>query len=460
MFTKLFIQLLNMSFTASIVILFVLVVRLLLKKSPKIFSYVLWSVVLFRLICPFSFNSILSLLPTKANPISQDILYSTVDIIDTGIPVINNIINAPLLQTTPNSSVNPLQIWISIGTIIWVIGVSVLLLYSIISLLKFKKHLNGATHYKDNIYYSDNINTAFVMGIISPKIYLPTNLSNSEEEYILLHEQTHIKHFDHIIKIISFLVLCIYWFNPLVWISFFLSGKDMEMACDETVIKKLGNDVKKDYSTSLLSLTTGKRLVGGTPIAFGEGNTKQRIKNILNYKKPTFWVITITTLIIICVIAGLIVNPRENNNINSSTKNLWNARTQYVGDNSAVGTILTELDFSDKINYGGFELSTKESPYGITIYYDINKTQNNNADVKDEFSFQKNSIIIFSLIENVEDIAFLTNDGNIAYMLSYTREWAENVMNNKDLFKKNKTLKSFNEFIEEIPIALDKQNKH
>lgn len=309
MLDKIFLQVLNMSFTAGIVILFVFVVRLLLKNAPKIFSYALWSVVLFRLICPYSFESIFSLLPTKVTPISQDIIYMTVPKIDTGISAINNAVNTSLPAATPYASVNPLQIWVFLGRTAWLLGIAILLLYSIVSLLRLHKQLRNAVHERDNIYFAEGLETAFVMSLFRPRIYLPTTLSADEKRYILLHEQTHIKRFDHVVKILSFFVLCLHWFNPLVWLAFFLSNKDMEMSCDEAVIKKMGNDVKKEYSSSLLALATGKRIVGGIPLAFGEGDTKGRIKNVLNYKKPAFWVITVTLIAVVTMGVSLIANP-------------------------------------------------------------------------------------------------------------------------------------------------------
>lgn len=311
MVEKIFLQILNMSFTASFVIIFVLIARLFLKKSPKVLSYALWGVVLFRLICPFSFESIFSLLPAKTNPISQDIVYAPIPTIDTGIPAINHTVNHFLPAATPAASVNPLQIWVFIGSAVWLMGMSVLLIYSIFSLVKLQKRLKNAVHKKDNIYLAEHLDTPFVMGIIRPKIYLPASLTEREKRYILLHEQMHIRRFDHVVKIVSFFVLCLHWFNPLVWMAFFISGKDMEMSCDEAVIKQLGSDVKKEYSSSLLTLATGRRIIGGSPLAFGEGDTKGRIKNVLNYKKPAFWVVVVSVVAVICLAVGLMTNQND-----------------------------------------------------------------------------------------------------------------------------------------------------
>lgn len=313
MIDDIFLSILNMSFIGSYVILFVLLARLFLKKVPTICSYALWSVVAFRLICPFSFESIISLLPVNTVPIPYSIQYEDKPEINTGVDIIDSTINQSLPAVTNfETSVNPIQIWIFIGSIIWLIGITIMITYSTISLLKFKWRLKNAFHQSGNIYRSSQIETAFVMGLFSPKIYLPENLSETERDYILLHEQTHIRRFDHLIKTASFLILSIHWFNPLVWVAFFISVKDMEMSCDEAVIKKIGSDVKKEYSTSLLSLATGRKLLSGSPLSFGEGDTKDRIKNVLQYKKPTFCVVVVGVMIVIVLVIGLMSNPKHN----------------------------------------------------------------------------------------------------------------------------------------------------
>ena len=300
-----------MSITASFVILFILIMRLFLKKVPKIFSYALWSVVLFRLICPISFESVFSLIPTKTEAIPQNIMYARTPQINTGISILDQTVNSSLPAPIGVTSINPMQVVLFLARILWVLGFLVLVSYSILSLISLKQKLKDAVFIEDNIYSSNRLDTPFVMGIIRPRIYLPANLTAQERRYILLHEQTHIKRCDHLIKILSFLALCIHWFNPLVWLAFFVSGKDMEMSCDESVIKTLGSEVKKEYSTSLLSLSTGKRILGGTPLAFGEGDTKGRIKNILNYKKTPFWVLMVCILAVILTSISLIANPKE-----------------------------------------------------------------------------------------------------------------------------------------------------
>lgn len=221
---------------------------------------------------------------------------------------VNNSIPTSTVQVT-NSS--PMEIWITVGVAIWIIGMIILLLYSVLTTIKLSNKLRTSKPIFDNVYEMKGIKTPFVFGIAKPKIYLPANISEAERSYIIKHEETHIKRLDHIIKPFGFLVLCIHWFNPLVWIAFFLMSEDMELSCDESVIKQMGSGIKKEYSTSLLALSTGRRIVGGCPLAFGESNTKGRIKNILNYKRPAFWGIIVAVVVVAIVSLGLMSDPRK-----------------------------------------------------------------------------------------------------------------------------------------------------
>ncbi|MDD4090029.1 MAG: M56 family metallopeptidase [Tissierellia bacterium] len=329
---KLFLTVLNMSLTASYVIAFVIAIRLFLKKFPKNFSYLLWIAVLFRLICPFSFDSIVSLIPKNVN-IPQDIAYMPKPEINSGITVIDSAVNNVLPSPPINqiASANPMQIWLAIGEAVWLIGITILLIYSVITTVKLYSKLRNAKHIKDNIYLVNGFKTPFVFGIVYPKVYLPDRLLESEKSYVSLHEQTHIKRLDHIVKLIFFIATCIHWFNPLAWIAFYLMGEDMELSCDEKVVKQMGSSIKKEYSSSLLSMSTGRRILGGSPIAFGENNTKDRIKNVLNYKKPKFWVIVILIFVIIAVGIGLMTNPKNDKSVTVSNEDKISA---YLKENS------------------------------------------------------------------------------------------------------------------------------
>lgn len=310
--SELFLSVLNMSLTASYVILFVILIRLPLKKAPKAISYAIWGVVAFRLIIPFSFESTFSLMPRNTNAvlIPHEIIYHQSPQINSEIEVVDSFVSESLPAPTIGASVNRLQIYAEIGTCIWILGIIALLVYSLVSILILKRQLKSTQLIEKNIFEAKNLKTPFVLGLIRPKIYLPVGLNAEERRYILLHEQTHIHRKDHIIKILAFLVLSIHWFNPLVWIAFMLMNMDMELSCDERVLRKMNEDIKKPYANSLLSLATGRHILNSSPLAFGEGNVKGRIKNVLNYKKSSFWVIAVSIITVIIVGIALVTNPK------------------------------------------------------------------------------------------------------------------------------------------------------
>lgn len=311
MIENLFLQVLNMSFSASFVIFPVLLIRLLLKRTAKIFTYILWAVVLLRLICPVFPQSPISLLPAKPSFIEGDIIYSLQPKVDTGIPILNSSINSILPAATPYSSINPIQVWLLIAQLIWLTGIVAILIYNIICVVILSKKIRSARLERDNIYILSGLASPFVMGLFRPRIYIPESLSPRQLQFVSLHEETHIKRLDHVFRLLSFLALCIHWFNPLVWLAFALSGRDMEMACDERVIKLLGPGVKKEYSSSLLGFSGVKPAMGGGALAFGEGDTGLRIKNVLSYKRPSIWAIVISVLLIIICFLGFTTNPSE-----------------------------------------------------------------------------------------------------------------------------------------------------
>ena len=311
MVEQVFLQVLNMSLKAGIVILCVLVARLALRRAPKVFSYALWSVVLLRLLCPVSLTWAFSLLPTRAEPIPMDIMYAQQPKVFTGIPPVDSAVNAVLPAPVGAASVNPLQIWTLLGGLVWLAGMAALALYSLIALARLLKRLKAAVPGEEGVWLLDGLETPFVLGLFRPRIYLPSGLGAEERRYILLHERTHIRRGDHVLRIVAFAALCLHWFNPLVWLAFFLSGRDMEMSCDERVLRELGNGVKQDYSSSLLSLATGRRWVGGTPLAFGEGDTGSRIKNVLRWKKPAFWVMAAAAALVLALCLCLAADREE-----------------------------------------------------------------------------------------------------------------------------------------------------
>ncbi len=315
-----FIDILNKSLIISYVIVIVIFIRFLLKKSPKIFSYLLWSVVAFRLAVPFSLKSMFSLIPRRitTSTIPRETILQQAPEVSIEVEDVENLVtnvNNTINTSTPTNnitSVNPMEIYQSIGMLVWIIGIIALLSYSIISIIKLKKQLSNATFIEKNIYEVTNLQTPFVFGFLKPLIYLPSNLTEEERRYIIKHEEIHIKRKDYIVKIFAFILLMIYWFNPFVWVAFILMNKDMEYSCDERVIKELDGDIKKSYATSLVSLATDKRIFNGSPLAFGEGNVKGRVKNVLSYKKPKFWIMIVSIIILIIVLGGLFANPISN----------------------------------------------------------------------------------------------------------------------------------------------------
>ena len=327
MLDTIYMQILDMSKTASIVILVVLLARLLLKKAPKVFSYALWAVVLFRLLCPFSVETPVSIVPEMPS-VSQDYTLSDEPISVLGASeaayqAVGDALNGGLgvqhIRTTEKDETGMTRyvttdwwsVWILFGQYVWVTGMGAMLIYSAVSYWKIRKMLAVFIPLRDNILIADDIKSPFVMGLFHPKIYLPCNLGEKELEYIILHEQHHIKRLDHIVKALAFLALTVHWFNPLVWLAFILASKDMEMSCDEAVIHKLGSDVRADYSASLLTLATGQRIIAGTPLAFGEGDPKGRINNLAKWKMPALWVVSVAVIACIALAVVLVTNPKE-----------------------------------------------------------------------------------------------------------------------------------------------------
>jgi len=283
---KLFSQILNMSLTGSIVIILIICVRFALKRFPKIYSYVLWSVVLFRLLCPVSFSASVSVLevlkPQVVEISSETSMVSYIPTISTSVAAPDADIEQPSISLESYVPVSQDHTPDRMEYVrwIWAAGAAVLILYSIGQYIKLRARLVGAMVYRGNVYLADNIDTPFVMGILLPKIYLPTSVPKEERKFIIAHERHHIHRCDHIIKLLSFAALCIHWFNPLVWAAFLLAAKDMEMSCDEAVIQKLGSHIRADYAAALLRMSTRRQIISGMPLAFGEGDTKGRVLNM------------------------------------------------------------------------------------------------------------------------------------------------------------------------------------
>lgn len=309
--SEMFLKIINMSISASYIVLAVLLLRLLLKKAPKWITVVLWGIVAVRLVCPFSIESVLSLIPSS-EVVSPNIMTDKTPTINTGIPIINSTLNPVISDSfTPNpgDSANPLQVLIPILTAIWIVGIVALLIYTVISYARVRRKIGTAVLYKDNIYQSENVVSPFVLGIIKPKIYLPFNMNEKDMEHVVAHEMSHIRRKDHLWKPLGFLLLTLHWFNPLMWLGYVLLCRDIELACDEKVIKELDHDARADYSQALLTCSVNRRMIAACPLAFGEVGVKDRVKSVLNYKKPAFWIIIAAIVACVAVAVCFLTNP-------------------------------------------------------------------------------------------------------------------------------------------------------
>ena len=314
-----FLKILNISLVAGWMILAVLLLRLFLKKAPRWITCILWALVAIRLILPFSFESVLSLVPS-AEVIPQDITTTQQPVINSGIRVVNNAVNPVITETFApevGDSVNPLQVIVPIASIVWIAGVIVMFGYVLVSYFVLKKQVSTAIPDKKSklpVFLSDDIRTPFILGIIRPRIYLPSSLDRETRRYVVAHEKAHLKRHDHWWKPLGFLLLSVYWFHPLCWVAYILLCKDIEAACDEKVIRNKEKDYLAAYSQALLDCAVQRKQISACPLAFGENGVKNRVKGILNYKKPAFWIIIAA---IICVIAAsvcFLTNPKRKEN--------------------------------------------------------------------------------------------------------------------------------------------------
>lgn len=309
--SELFLKIVNMSISASWVVVAVLALRFCLKKAPKWVNVLLWGIVAARMVFPFSIESVLSLIPS-AETISPTIMMEQSPSVQTGVPALNHVIN-PVISSSftpaPGASANPLQIWIPVLAGIWLFGIAALFLYSAVSYCRLRRKVCEAVILRDNIYQSENVCSPFVLGIIRPKIYLPYHMDSREVGHVIAHEQTHIRRKDHWWKPLGFLLLTIHWFNPLMWLSYVLLCRDIELACDEKVIGKMGNAQRADYTQALVACSVDRRLIAACPLAFGEIGVKERVKSVMNYKKPAFWIVLASVIVCAVIAVCFLTNP-------------------------------------------------------------------------------------------------------------------------------------------------------
>lgn len=306
-----FLKILNMSITASWLILAVVLVRLLLKKAPKWIPCLLWGLVAIRLVCPFSFGSIFSLIPSNET-IPTNITVQQEPAINSGITIVNDVINPVIAESftpTPTDSVNPLQIIIPVAAIVWISGIVIILAYALFSYIKLKKTVSVCVPVSKRILSCDEVKAPFILGVFKPVIYVPSSMSGETLDLVIRHEIAHLQRHDHWWKPLGYLLLAVYWFNPLCWIAYILLSRDIEMACDEKVIRDMDKDEMAAYSQALLDCSFPRRRIAACPLAFGEVGVKERVKGVLNYKKPAFWIILIAVIACIVLAVCLMTDP-------------------------------------------------------------------------------------------------------------------------------------------------------
>lgn len=355
--TAIFERVLNMSLTGSIVIAVVLLARLLLRRAPKIYSYMLWAVVLFRLLCPISLSAGLSVLKPLPVTTSQGLSTVTYRPVEPVIPASGEIgqeaarpepAETVKAETGAQAMTLAAAVWLTVG--------GALAGCSMVQYIVLRRKLREAAPYRGEILLSDKIRTPFVMGVLSPKIYLPWDTPQEERRFIIAHERQHIHRGDPLWKLLGYLALCVHWFNPLVWLAFFLGGKDMEMSCDEAVLNRLGEGIRADYSQALLRLATHKRLIAGMPLAFGEGETKGRVRNMARWRRPKVWVSGICAVLCLVVLAVCALNPQKSDSTPVgavvTTEKPLNIRAEASARSAVVGryepgTAITILERKD-----------------------------------------------------------------------------------------------------------------
>jgi beta-lactamase regulating signal transducer with metallopeptidase domain len=311
-----FLKLLNMSITAGWLILAVLCIRLLFRKIPKWVNCLLWGVVAIRLICPFSIESQFSILPStepiKSSTVVEGEVQNYIPSIDSRLTIVENTINPMLTETfayNESDSAAPLQIVTYAAGLVWCCGMVLLIICAMGSAVKLHKLVKEAVCVRDNIYICDVVKSPFILGIFRPRVYLSSALREREMDYILAHESAHLKRKDHWWKALGYLLLCIHWFNPLCWMAYSLLCKDIELACDEKAAKDMTFHEKKEYSKVLLSCARQRSLIMVCPLAFGEVGVKERVKSVLNYKKPTLWIMIATVAVLVILAVCFLTNP-------------------------------------------------------------------------------------------------------------------------------------------------------
>ncbi|WP_310602749.1 M56 family metallopeptidase [Anaerosporobacter sp.] len=480
-----FIRLLNLSISTTWLIVVVLILRILLHKAPKSIHRFLWLLVGIRLILPFSIESVWSLIPS-AEPIKVEMTSLPEEVqsnvLDNGYSLNPEqvIENDTVFIESKNNSNDTKQIIVFVISIIWLGGVAVMLFYCLISVIVMKAKVKTAVYMRDNIWQCDNVQTPFILGVFKPQIYIPFHIKNQELKYIVAHENMHLKHLDHLIKPIAFLILSVYWFNPLIWLAYIMLCRDIELACDERVIGKMDSMDKKEYSETLLSCSISRRSIAACPLAFGEVGVKARIKSILNYKKPKFWIVILA--IIVCGIVGVcfLTNPKSkqeevnliDDKISAIAANMeevfafvsaWgeafvNKNAEYIVSHTTK-EVQKELEQKDLLTIGsdyysfgysspwpmeieqGFHIETLDEDYAEIIYYAMTSDPHVTAwREKIQFNCEDGSFVVTNseliYLDNIctpKELTLANPEGVITRMMDYQTNGLGEVLNQNAL---------------------------
>lgn len=362
-----FLKILNMSFSGAVVICIILFVRLLYHMLPKKYLCILWYIALIRLLYPFTFpelgvgQAIQEPIPSNIMEVQQPYIASEIEVIDQAV---NNVLEHSFTPD-PGDSANPLQTVVPVAAIIWISGMAVMLIYTMWNLHRFYQWIREAVPEKElgNRIYRCRVEMPVVAGIFTPKIYLPYGVEEPQLTHVLHHERMHIQRKDHLLKILFYIAVIIHWFNPFVWIAYRLLERDMEMACDEAVLEKLGTKERMNYCESLLAMETSKNHFVGNPVAFGESDVKVRIKNLLNYKKPAFWLSVIAVIVILYTAIRCLNGPAEGKIDETDNEVQTTAVNSTVSSEMAAKDFMLHMFTSIPGRYEGFLESGDDFPY-------------------------------------------------------------------------------------------------
>lgn len=411
--SAIFLKVLNMSINASWLILVVIVARFLFKKAPKWINCLLWGLVAIRLICPFSMESALSLLPSS-EAVPESIIMEQKPQIDSGVTIIDNAVNSIIennilsngetsinsnfdsdvspndISSNAETTIKPMQSVVSYIGLVWLVGMAVMIFYAITSFVMVKRRVRASIPVGGNIRECDEVKSPFILGIIRPMIYVPSGMSEQTLNHVIAHEEAHIRRHDHWWKPLGFMVLAVYWFNPLVWVAYILLCRDIEAACDERVIRDRDRDYMASYSQALLDCSNHRRVIAVCPLSFGETGVKTRVRGVLNYKKPAFWVIMVGVTACAIIAGCFLTSPKKTvssdnigatstsdgaSNENDSEAVQVEIKRPTLNLSAAEGADPTQLLFADKdrIIFSGY--------YGLFVYSKSEKVITNAVDL-------------------------------------------------------------------------------